>query len=294
MHVGLVSCKSIIQVNHVSITTSLSTWILTTLHFLMWHHLILCVTSQRRYDGTSLYHVTSLDLMCDFLKKLWWNFTSSRTSLILCVTSQRSYDGTSLYHVTSLDLMCDFPKELWWNFIIIWLVDLMCDFPKELWWNFTLSCDFTWSYVWLPKGAMMELHYHMTSRSYVWLPSGTMMELHFIMWLHLILCVTSQRRYDGTSLSYDLSILCVTSQWNCDGTSLYHVTSLDLMCDFPKELWWHFTSSCDIPWWLFYACLGTCCSHFLTTTAGVDLHYRHASKLPVCRTPGRCSARRGC
>ena len=33
-----------------------------------------------------------------------------------------------------------------------------------------------------------------------------------------------------------------------------------------------------------YACLDTCCSHFLTIVAGVDLHFRHESELPVCRT----------
>ena len=47
-----------------------------------------------------------------------------------------------------------------------------------------------------------------------------------------------------------------------------------------------------------YACLDTCCSQFLTIIAGVDLHFRHESKLPVCRTralnPGRRGARRGC
>ena len=47
-----------------------------------------------------------------------------------------------------------------------------------------------------------------------------------------------------------------------------------------------------------YACLHTCCSHFLTIIAGVDLHYRHESELPVCRNwglnKGRRGARRGC
>ena len=44
-----------------------------------------------------------------------------------------------------------------------------------------------------------------------------------------------------------------------------------------------------------YVCLDTCCSHFLII-AGVDLHFRHESELPVCRhrglNPGRRSARR--
>ena len=35
---------------------------------------------------------------------------------------------------------------------------------------------------------------------------------------------------------------------------------------------------------LFYACLDTCCSHFLTIITGVDLHFRHEPELPVCRT----------
>ena len=35
---------------------------------------------------------------------------------------------------------------------------------------------------------------------------------------------------------------------------------------------------------MFHACLDTCCSHFLTAITGVDLHFRHESKLPVCRT----------
>ena len=47
-----------------------------------------------------------------------------------------------------------------------------------------------------------------------------------------------------------------------------------------------------------YACLDTCCTHFLTIIAGVDLHFRRESELPVCRTqglnPGRRGARRGC
>ena len=38
------------------------------------------------------------------------------------------------------------------------------------------------------------------------------------------------------------------------------------------------------PLLLVYACLYTCCSHFLTIIAGVDLHFRHESELPVCRT----------
>ena len=29
-----------------------------------------------------------------------------------------------------------------------------------------------------------------------------------------------------------------------------------------------------------YVCLDTCCSHFLTIIAGVDLHFRHESELP--------------
>ena len=33
-----------------------------------------------------------------------------------------------------------------------------------------------------------------------------------------------------------------------------------------------------------YECLDTCCSHFLTIIAGVDLHFRHESELHVCRT----------
>ena len=50
---------------------------------------------------------------------------------------------------------------------------------------------------------------------------------------------------------------------------------------------------------LVYVCLDTCCSLFLTIIAGVgDLHFRHESGLPVCRTRGlnlgRRSARRGC
>ena len=32
--------------------------------------------------------------------------------------------------------------------------------------------------------------------------------------------------------------------------------------------------------------LDTCCSHFLTIIAGVDLNFRHESELPVCRTQG--------
>ena len=48
---------------------------------------------------------------------------------------------------------------------------------------------------------------------------------------------------------------------------------------------------------LVYACVDTCCSHFLTIIAGVDLHFRHESELPVCQTwglnPGHCGARWG-
>ena len=35
-----------------------------------------------------------------------------------------------------------------------------------------------------------------------------------------------------------------------------------------------------------YACLDTCCSHFLTIIAGVDLPFMRESELPVCRTRG--------
>ena len=48
---------------------------------------------------------------------------------------------------------------------------------------------------------------------------------------------------------------------------------------------------------LVYA-LDTCCSHFLTIIADMDLHFRHESELPVCQTrglnPGRRGARRSC
>ena len=44
---------------------------------------------------------------------------------------------------------------------------------------------------------------------------------------------------------------------------------------------------------LFYMCLDTCCSHFLTIIASVDLHFRHESKLPVCQTCGLNPGRRG-
>ena len=37
---------------------------------------------------------------------------------------------------------------------------------------------------------------------------------------------------------------------------------------------------------LVYVCLDTFCSHFLTIIAGVDLHFRHESELPVCWTRG--------
>ena len=35
-----------------------------------------------------------------------------------------------------------------------------------------------------------------------------------------------------------------------------------------------------------YACLDTCCCHFVTIIAGVhvELHFRHESELPVCQT----------
>ena len=36
----------------------------------------------------------------------------------------------------------------------------------------------------------------------------------------------------------------------------------------------------------FVRVLDTCCSHILTIIAGVDLHFRHESELPVCRTRG--------
>ena len=46
-----------------------------------------------------------------------------------------------------------------------------------------------------------------------------------------------------------------------------------------------------------FVCLDTCCSYFLTIIAGVDLHFRHESELPVCRTrglnPGHPCERRG-
>ena len=35
-----------------------------------------------------------------------------------------------------------------------------------------------------------------------------------------------------------------------------------------------------------YACLDTCCSHFLTIIAGVDLPFMRESELPVCGTRG--------
>ena len=31
-----------------------------------------------------------------------------------------------------------------------------------------------------------------------------------------------------------------------------------------------------------YACLDTCCNQFLTIIAGVHIHFKHESKLPVC------------
>ena len=57
------------------------------------------------------------------------------------------------------------------------------------------------------------------------------------------------------------------------------------------------TSRSDGKFYVVYACLDTCCSYFLTVIAGVDLHFRHESELPVCQTwglnPGRRGARRG-
>ena len=34
---------------------------------------------------------------------------------------------------------------------------------------------------------------------------------------------------------------------------------------------------------LFYVCLATCCSHFLTIIAGVNPHFMHELELPVCQ-----------
>ena len=63
-------------------------------------------------------------------------------------------------------------------------------------------------------------------------------------------------------------------------------------------IWWETPQYIFNTFFFVYACLYTCCSHFLTIIAGVDLHFRHESKLPVCRTlglnPGRRGARRGC
>ena len=43
---------------------------------------------------------------------------------------------------------------------------------------------------------------------------------------------------------------------------------------------WHYYTH------MVYACLDTCCSHFLTIIAGVDLPFMRESELPVCRTRG--------
>ena len=44
----------------------------------------------------------------------------------------------------------------------------------------------------------------------------------------------------------------------------------------PAELAWVLHST------MVYACLDTCCSHFLTIIAGVDVHFRHESELCIC------------
>ena len=58
------------------------------------------------------------------------------------------------------------------------------------------------------------------------------------------------------------------------------------------------TWECLVHCGLVYACLDTCCSHYLTIIAGGDLHFRHESELPVCQTrglnPGRRSVWRDC
>ena len=38
----------------------------------------------------------------------------------------------------------------------------------------------------------------------------------------------------------------------------------------------------EVTFGIHYPCLDTCCSHFLTIIAGVDLHFTHESKLIVC------------
>ena len=51
----------------------------------------------------------------------------------------------------------------------------------------------------------------------------------------------------------------------------------------------HIISATSLEVWfgfMVYVCLNTCCSHFLTIIAGVDLHFSHESELPVCQTRG--------
>ena len=76
----------------------------------------------------------------------------------------------------------------------------------------------------------------------------------------------------GTWMDDVLSCLCF---WELPG--LWYATDMNSTCIFAGLN----IPDCNYP---VYACLDTCYSHFLTIIAGVDLHFRHESKLPVCRT----------
>ena len=67
--------------------------------------------------------------------------------------------------------------------------------------------------------------------------------------------------------------------WNCVWLCLLHIPTNVAKNTALVNLQRYGISNC-------YACLDTCCSHFLTIIAGVDLHFRHESELPVCWTRG--------
>ena len=102
-----------------------------------------------------------------------------------------------------------------------------------------------------------------------------------------------------TRLTLAVTVIVVEMEQDIDLTipvlmAIFLPRSSQFVPGFTSLNWYHLSPSPV----LVYACLDTCCKHFLTIIAGADLNFRHESDLPVCRTrglnPGRRGARRGC
>ena len=126
-------------------------------------------------------------------------------------------------------------------------------------------------------------------------------------WLLLTVCIATQAAFVIISEDqYFAFTYCVLLFIVLDLSNSVYESLIDFCFGSWILMLWYFNCATFICWVGFFsvllfvccACLDICYSHFLTIIAGVDLHFRHDSKLPVCQDLGieprsPCSARQG-